>query len=156
MADTTAQTTIIGADARINGEMTFEGTARLLGTFEGRIASKGELQVAESASCKATVDVSRLSLEGTIEGDVNARERLEMTAKAKIKGNIVAARLVVADGATIIGHITIGGDGSAKAEDSTVESKPAARTAPYTSGNGRPEHRADFRSDHRAEVIARR
>jgi cytoskeletal protein CcmA (bactofilin family) len=152
MADTTAQTTIIGADARINGEMTFEGTARLLGTFEGRIASKGELQVADSATCKATIDVGRLSLDGTIEGDVNARERLEMSAKAKIKGNIVAQRLAVADGATIIGHITIGGDAAAKAEDSAVETKPAARPTAYTAGNGRPDHRSDFR----AEVIARR
>ena len=43
MPDPVKSTTVIGADTHIKGDMTFETTARLLGTFEGKIASKGEL-----------------------------------------------------------------------------------------------------------------
>ena len=162
MADTTSPTTIIGADARITGEMTFESNARILGNFEGRIVSKGELQVAENATCKATIEVGRLHLDGAIDGDITARERLELTAKAKVKGNIIATRLVVAEGATIVGHVTIGTDAAAKtdAEAASFETKPLSATSPtvvsgYANGNGRPETRADFRPDHRAQAARR-
>lgn len=163
MAENSTQTTIIGADAKFNGELSFEGTARILGSLEGRISSKGELQIAEDAACKATVEVARLLLDGAVEGDVTATERLELTAKAQLKGNIVAPRLTVADGATLVGHVTVGG-GSARtgAEATTVEAKPASqnRPAPAAAGagaaaNGRADSRPDFRADHRGEATRR-
>src|ERR1051325_10208774 len=64
------QTTIIGADTKIHGDMTFDGTARILGGFEGSITAKGELQIAESASCKATVDAAKVMIDGLVEGNV--------------------------------------------------------------------------------------
>lgn len=167
MADTTAQTTIIGADARFSGELNFEGTARILGTFEGRITSKGELQIAEGATCKATIEVGRLYLEGTVEGDVTARERLELSAKAKLKGNVVSPRLTVAEGATVIGHVTVG-EGTSKAdqpEASSVETKPGVSQPARAPVNGfatntfvtsGSNNRSDFRTEARPEVIARR
>lgn len=162
MADTTSPTTIIGADARFTGEMTFESNARILGNFEGRIVSKGELQVAENATCKATIEVGRLHLEGSVDGDITSRERLELTAKAKVKGNIVATRLVVAEGASIVGHVTIGTDASTKSdsEAASFETKPLAAAAAavvsgYANGNARPQNGADFRNDHRAQAARR-
>ncbi len=161
MADQTPATTIIGADARFVGELSFESNARILGNFEGRIVSKGELQIAENAAAKATIEVARLQLEGNVDGDITARERLELSAKAKVKGNIVASRLVVAEGATIVGHVTIGADAAPKTEGeaSTFETKPlnatADRTIVNTYANGRPETRADFRVDNRAQAARR-
>lgn len=162
MPDTNPAITTIGADARIIGELTFEGSARILGNFEGRILSKGELQVAENATCKATIEVGRLLLDGAVDGDITARERLELTAKARVKGNIIATRLVVAEGATIVGHVTVGAEAGVKteAEVANVEAKPflaaPERTmvaSTYT--NGRPETRADFRADSRAQAARR-
>jgi cytoskeletal protein CcmA (bactofilin family) len=159
MSDT--HTTVLGSDARFNGELTFEGAARILGSFEGRIASKGELQIAENASCKASVEVGRLLLDGTVDGDVTARERLEVTAKARLKGNIVSPRLTVAEGATLVGHVTIGeSTGMAvPAVDASamIEAKPATAAQPnrpayLQAATGRP----DPRGANRAELIARR
>lgn len=104
------QTTVIGADTKIRGDMTFEGTARILGGFEGSITAKGELQIAESANCKATIDAARVMIDGQVEGNVTARERIELTAKARVKGDVAAAKLVVAEGATFAGHVTVGAD----------------------------------------------
>ena len=159
MADTNPTITTIGADARFVGELTFESNARVLGNFEGRIVSKGELQIAENATAKATIEVGRLQLDGSVDGDVTARERLELTAKAKVKGNIVATRLVVAEGATIVGHVTIGAESGIKSdgEAAAFETKPLAadRTVVNTYANGRPETRADFRADNRAQAVRR-
>src|SRR5262245_19533317 len=110
MADTTSQGTVIGADTHIKGDMTFESTARLLGTFEGRISSKGELQVASGATCRAAVEASKVMIDGELEGNLTARERVELTAKAKVKGDLIASRLVVAEGAAFVGHLTVGPD----------------------------------------------
>jgi len=110
MADIATQSTVIGADTHIKGDMTFDSTARLLGTFEGKIASKGELQVAAGATCRAAVEAGKVTIDGEVEGNVSARERVELTSKAKVKGDMVASRLVVAEGAAFVGHLTVGPD----------------------------------------------
>jgi cytoskeletal protein CcmA (bactofilin family) len=101
-------TTIIGPDTHIKGEMMFDTSACILGRFEGRIASKGELTVGDSAACKASIDASRIIVDGTVEGDIIARERLELNAGATINGDIVANKLIVAEGASFIGHCRVG------------------------------------------------
>lgn len=110
MAELNPQATVIGADTHIKGDMTFESTARLLGTFEGKITSKGELQVANGATCRAAVEANKVMIDGDLEGNLTARERVELTAKAKVKGDMIAARLVVAEGASLVGHLTVGPD----------------------------------------------
>ncbi len=101
-------TTVIGPDTHIKGEMVFEHAACLLGRFEGRITSKGELMIGETAACKASVDAARIIVDGGVEGDIVARERLELNPGAIVNGDIVAAKLVVAEGASFIGHCRVG------------------------------------------------
>jgi cytoskeletal protein CcmA (bactofilin family) len=131
MAEAPNQTTIIGTDTQIKGEMSFEGAARILGSFEGKISAKGELHVADGASCKAAVDAGRVTVDGSVEGNVTARERVELTARAKMKGDLVAAKLLVAEGAAFIGHVTVGPEAGKAANGQQVstlaEPKPAAQ-----------------------------
>jgi cytoskeletal protein CcmA (bactofilin family) len=105
-----SQTTVIGADTKIKGEMSFDSTARLLGHFDGKITAKGELQIADGAQCKASVEASKVIVDGLVEGNINAREKVELTARAKMKGDLVASKLVVADGAAFNGHVSVGPD----------------------------------------------
>lgn len=100
--------TIIGPDTHIKGEMTFETAACVLGRLEGRITSKGELNIGEGAACKASIDAARIVVDGAVEGDIVARERLELNAGAQINGDIVAARLIVAEGASFVGNCRVG------------------------------------------------
>jgi cytoskeletal protein CcmA (bactofilin family) len=110
MADVDTQVTVIAADTHIRGEMTFDRTAKLLGKFDGKVSAKGELQVAEGAICKAEIDAGKVIVDGMIEGNVSAHERIQLNTKARIKGDLKAARLVVAEGASLIGHCAIGPD----------------------------------------------
>jgi cytoskeletal protein CcmA (bactofilin family) len=129
-ASASAHTTVIGPDTTIKGEMTFEGAARILGNFEGKISAKGDLHIADGASCKASVDAARVTIDGTVEGNVSARERVELTAKAKMKGDLNAARLLVAEGAVFTGHVSVGPE----AANRSAASKPEvmAETKPIT------------------------
>lgn len=130
MADpnTNSQMTVIGPDTQIKGEMTFNSTAKLMGMFEGKITAKGELQVAEGATCKASVDAGKILVDGVVEGNVTATERVQLNAKSRMKGDLVALRLVVAEGAAFTGHVSVGPDARAQ--------RPAGATGTTTTTPG--------------------
>jgi cytoskeletal protein CcmA (bactofilin family) len=108
MADNENQITIIGRDAKIKGELSFDASAKILGTFEGKIIAKGEVVIGETATCRATVEAGNVIIDGPLEGDVIARDRLQLTAKAKVKGDITAGSLSVVEGASFVGHCKVG------------------------------------------------
>ncbi|MCA9300150.1 MAG: polymer-forming cytoskeletal protein [Phycisphaerales bacterium] len=134
MADASEIITIIGPDTTIIGEMKFDKTARIQGSFEGKITAGGELQIGAGATCKADVSANKVQCDGVIEGDVTAREHLELAAKARIQGDIVAAKLVVSEGASFVGHCKIGPDAfKDNGASGSVESKPQAKPAAQAS-----------------------
>lgn len=123
--------TILGADASFKGELSFDSGAKLLGKFEGSIASKGRIHVADGAKCTATVKAKEISVEGNIEGNVEATDRLELKPKGTIIGDVTAARMVMADGASIDGHCRIGVNGQARGGATAhTEVKPAQQQQP--------------------------
>jgi cytoskeletal protein CcmA (bactofilin family) len=102
------QMTVIGADTKIKGEMYFEKSARILGQFEGKIGAKGEVQVGASALCKAAIEAERVIVDGAVSGPIHARDRLTLTANARVQGDLTAGTLVVAEGASFVGHCNVG------------------------------------------------
>ena len=118
------QMTIIAGDTQIKGEMRFERAARLLGKFEGLIEAKGELHVADGALCKADVQAGAVQVDGTIEGNIAASDKVQLNGKAKMRGDIVATKLITAEGASLVGHVNIGPDAA----------KQSARPAPTQPG----------------------
>ncbi len=129
MADNRQQLTVIGPDTFIKGEMIVESAACILGKFEGRIAGTGEITIGQSAICKASVDSARVIVEGAIEGDVIARERLELHPGAIVHGDITAAKLIVAEGATFIGHCRVG-ETAVKQQGAAGTHKPEQTSGP--------------------------
>lgn len=130
MAENNEFGTVIGADANFKGDLTFDSAAKVLGKFEGSITSKGKVQVADGADCKATVKAKEVSVEGHIEGNVEATDRVELRPKGVITGDITAARMTMADGASIDGHCRIGVNGSASRATSSAEVKPQQQGQP--------------------------
>lgn len=128
--------TVIGPDTQIKGELTFDTAARILGRVEGKVTSKGELQIGEGAVCKAALDAGKLTIDGTVEGNVSARERVQLNGKARVTGDISAMTLVVAEGASFIGHCRVGPDAGRAAVTAAPEA--TARTARSSSRNGAP------------------
>ncbi len=136
-------TTVIGPDTHIKGEMIFDSTARILGTFEGRIVAKGEVQIGEGAACKASVEGSSVLIDGVVEGDVTARDRVHLNTRARVIGDVTATTLVVAEGASFVGHCRVGGEASGKqaqpkAADHSSMSPDARRARAAGSVQGRP------------------
>ncbi len=124
MAVDETQITTIGRDAKFKGELIIEQSARILGNFEGRIVSQGEVHIAEGALCKATVEARSVIVDGNVEGDILARERLSLSGKARVKGDITAAAIIVAEGATYVGQCKVGPQAAKVNEDLDIEPKP--------------------------------
>lgn len=135
MADETNVTTI-AADTQIKGEMTFEHSCKLLGKFDGTITAKGQLHVAEGATCKAQVEAATVIVDGLIEGNVTAKDRIQLNAKARLIGDLVASKLVMAEGASFNGHVSVGAD--AIKGGGSHHTAPAASAAPTSNAQGKP------------------
>ena len=123
--------TIIAADTVIKGEMSVENRARILGRFEGTIRSKGQVEIADKGTCKAAVEATTIQIDGTVEGNVTASDKVSLNATARMTGDLVAAKLVVTEGAAFTGHVTVG--------PNAVKGRPTQPSGPSGGGEG-PGH----------------
>ena len=139
MAERASAETIIGTGARIVGEVSFDGPAKILGAVEGSITTKGELQIGAGASCKANIDAQRLAVDGSITGNVTARDSLELAANAKIEGDLITAKLVVTEGATFVGYCRVGPDAAKAMSNGQTASRPKAASASESKPAPKPE-----------------
>jgi cytoskeletal protein CcmA (bactofilin family) len=102
--------TIIGADATFKGEMSFESGLRLEGKFEGQLKSKGKLTVGKNAQLTGETTVGSASIEGQLKGNVTGSDRVELTSSAQVLGDIRSPRLIIAEGATLVGNVNVSPD----------------------------------------------
>ena len=138
MADA-SQTTVIGPDTRIKGEISVDRLAVIHGGIEGQITAKGDIELASGSKCNASVDANKVTIEGTVSGDVSGREAVKLSSSARVKGDLIAAKLIVEEGAVFVGHCQVGGDAAkAAAAKATgiAEAKPTAneKAEPATAG----------------------
>src|SRR5712671_2433073 len=61
-----------------HGELEFEDTMRIDGRFNGKIMSKNELIVGESAHIEGDVHVGRIAISGTIVGKIVAAQSVQI------------------------------------------------------------------------------
>lgn len=120
--------TTIGADAVFKGELRFEKGVRLLGRFEGEIASTGELLVAEGAALQGNVKAGAVRIDGTVTGNIDAGTKVSLTSSARLEGDVQAQRLEVAEGAILIGRCVVGVNGKGAVSKEAV--KPAETVVP--------------------------
>jgi cytoskeletal protein CcmA (bactofilin family) len=118
--------TVIGPDTSFKGDMKFGSAAKVLGNIEGSISSDGVVFVANGSRCKAQITAKEVSVEGKVEGNVTASDRVEIKPNGAINGDITAAKMTMADGASIDGYIRVGMNGKASA---SAEVKPSSASA---------------------------
>ncbi len=121
--------TVIGADARFKGELTFDKGVRIEGGFDGQIRSKGILHVAEGAKLSANIEAANVRVEGECKGDFIVSEKLHLLATAKVEGNLRTTRLEINDGAIFVGNVTVG-QHAAEAAQRRAAPAPEAAASP--------------------------
>jgi cytoskeletal protein CcmA (bactofilin family) len=90
------------------GELEFDDTMRIDGKFNGRITSKNELIVGESAHIEGDVHVGRIAISGTVVGKIVASQRVEIHRNGKVFSDIDTPALIIEEGAVFQGNCVMG------------------------------------------------
>ncbi len=118
--------TIIGADAKFKGDLSFDKSVKVLGSFEGRIDTKGDLVVASGGMLQADVEAGNIIIEGELNGNVAAKDMVELKESARLQGDLRCERLIVTEGARFVGHCSVGAGGDEE-EGAPVDAPPAQK-----------------------------
>ena len=113
----------LGSDALFKGALSFEGTVRIDGKFEGQVDTNDTLVIGETGDMKADVNVGTLVCKGKLNGAVVASKKIEMHPASKITGNIQTPALSIELGAVLDGHLNMTERESEKVIDLVKEEK---------------------------------
>ena len=93
----------LGSDALFKGTLSFEGTVRIDGKFEGTVQTNDTLVIGETGDMQADIDVGILVCKGKLKGTVVASKKIEMHPASKIIGNLQTPALDIELGAVFDG-----------------------------------------------------
>ena len=113
----------LGPDALFKGTLSFEGTVRIDGKFEGVVSTKDTLVIGETGNMQADLEVGTLVCKGNLNGTVVASKKIEMHPASKITGNIQTPAVSIELGAVLDGHLNMTGGESKKVVNLVQEKK---------------------------------
>ena len=98
----------LGPRDRLIGQLHIDGDVRLGGAVEGEIHATGDVEVDDEAKVNASLAGSDVSIRGHVSGAVVARKKLVVARSGSLIGDVRVARLVIQDGASFSGNVSMG------------------------------------------------
>jgi cytoskeletal protein CcmA (bactofilin family) len=104
--------TLIGATARVDGNVHFTGGLRIDGIVKGSIIAEdtGTVIVSEEASVEGEIRVGHAVINGRVVGAIHGTESVELQAKANVNGDVHYKSLEVHLGAVVQGRLVHGAE----------------------------------------------
>jgi len=94
----------MGEDAVFNGALTFEGTVRIDGRFEGQVVTEDTLIIGESGRIVADINAGTIICKGKVEGNLVAARKVELHATGQVVGAVKTPSLYVEVGGILDGE----------------------------------------------------
>jgi cytoskeletal protein CcmA (bactofilin family) len=98
----------MGPNDSLEGKLVYEGHVHIDGRVEGEVKVTGNLDVAQGATARISIEAANVNVKGQVEGSVNAHDKLTLGKNGRLSGDIVARRLQIEDGASLNGHVRMG------------------------------------------------
>ena len=137
------------------GQLYIEGDLRVGGVVEGEVEVTGDVDIDDMAKVKASLAGRDVSIRGQVNGAVTARKRLVVARSGTLVGDVRVARLVIQDGASFSGKVSMGAAAEAPAKKAEVEPVAAAAAEPQAIAElpapTAPAPPAEARSDGKAK-----
>ena len=89
---------IIEEGCRFEGNLSFNGVARIAGNVSGSVFSNDTLIISEGAIINADINANVILISGNVKGNIKASSRVEIRKPARFEGTIAAPSLVVEEG----------------------------------------------------------
>lgn len=116
--------TLLGPRCEFDGKLSFAGTVRIEGKFDGQIVTGDTVIVSNTARVSADITCGTLVSEGVMSGSVRASNSIELHPPARMKGDLVTPSLTIDKGVVF--------DGSSKMEHAEEETG----RQPFAMGGG--------------------
>jgi len=128
---------MLGPRDRVIGQIYIEGDLRVGGVVEGEVEVTGDVEIDDMAKVKASLAGRDVNIRGHVDGAVVARKRLVVATSGSLIGDVRVGRLVIQDGATFSGKVSMGAGAAAAAPAKAIqapvpvaEPEPKVETAP--------------------------
>ena len=99
-----ADTTLLGGDVHIAGDVKCTGNLRLAGRVTGNIRSPGFIFIEKGACVKGDIACASSIIHGAIDGQLNVSGKLELGRSSRVKGDIIAGAIAIERQAYISGN----------------------------------------------------
>lgn len=86
------------------GELEFEDTMRIDGRFIGKVISKNELIVGDSATIEGEILVGSVAISGTVRGKIKVTGRIEIHRNGRVYSDLETPALIIEEGAIFEGN----------------------------------------------------
>ena len=93
----------MGEDTVFNGSLSFEGTVRIDGKFEGHVITEDTLIVGETGKLKADISAGTVVCIGQVEGTIVASKKVEIHSTSQVKGNVKSPAIYIELGGVLDG-----------------------------------------------------
>ena len=99
--DNTKITGFFDKDTHIHGDLSFKGSFRIDGHFQGKINSESILIIGENGKVEADIQIGQIIVEGEIKGNIQAKNKVEIHSNGRVTGTIISPKLTIEEGAFI-------------------------------------------------------
>ncbi|MEI8346885.1 MAG: polymer-forming cytoskeletal protein [Pseudomonadota bacterium] len=89
---------VIEEGCKFEGNLSFNGVARIAGMVSGSIFSNDTVIISEGAIINADVNANIIIISGTVKGNIKATSRVEIIKPARFEGTITTPSLIVEEG----------------------------------------------------------
>jgi cytoskeletal protein CcmA (bactofilin family) len=96
---------VIGPGLIVEGELSSDEQVVVDGTLRGTLTTADSVSVGADGVVEADVRALSASIAGQVTGNVAANERVDIQAGGRLIGDVKAARLTIADGASFRGNV---------------------------------------------------
>jgi cytoskeletal protein CcmA (bactofilin family) len=118
---------LLGRGSEFEGKLTFEGTVRIDGKFNGTIVTNDVLVIGEGAKVSAEISAGTVIVHGEVSGNIKAKNAVELHHPARMKGNIDTTSLMIEKGVNFEGQCKMeGGERGASVKPAAAPSPVAA------------------------------
>ena len=99
----------MGEDTVFNGSLSFDGTVRIDGKFEGQVHTDDTLIVGETGHLIAEISAGTIICMGRVEGTLMASNKVEIHSSSKVVGNVKSPALYIELGGVLDGSCDMTG-----------------------------------------------
>jgi cytoskeletal protein CcmA (bactofilin family) len=103
MADS-SEVTIVGAGARLEGNVISAGSLRIEGQVKGQINAEGDVELAPTSLVEADIRAQNVVVAGRFKGNIVVKNKSHLARGGRVDGNITSKALVVEEGGIFHGQ----------------------------------------------------